>query len=124
MFCERYERASDHALKALRLSPFDPLNYHPYLALAWVHLFTGRFEQAVTYSTLAIQANPGFSLLHAGLVAGHVNLDRPDAARAAAQRLLEIAPGFTVSGFVRMDLVRPALMEALAEALRKAGLPE
>jgi adenylate cyclase len=124
MFCERYERASDHALKALRLSPFDPLNYHPYLALAWVHLFTGRFEQAVTYSTLAIQANPGFSLLHTGLVAGHVNLDRLDAARAAAQRLLEIAPGFTVSGFVRMDLVRPALMDAFAVALRKAGLPE
>ena len=99
------------------------MNYHPYLALAWVYLFTDRFEQAVTYSTLAIQANPGFSLLHACLVASHVNLGRLDAAHAAARRLLEVAPGFTVSDFVRMDLVRPALMEPFATALRKAGLP-
>ena len=89
-----------------------------------MHLFTDRFEEAVTYSTLAIQANPGFSILHACLVASHANLDHLDAARAAAQRLLEVAPGFTVSDFVRMDLVRPALMESLAAALRKAGLPD
>ena len=48
---DRYERASEHARKALRLSPFDPLNYHAYLALAFVCLFTGRHEEAVTYST-------------------------------------------------------------------------
>ena len=63
-------------------------------------------------------------MLHAYLVASHVNLGHLDAARAAAQRLLEIAPGFTIGAFVRMDLLRPALMEALAAALRKAGLPE
>jgi TolB-like protein/class 3 adenylate cyclase len=124
MFCERYERSTDDALKALRLSPFDPLNYHPYLALAWVCLFTGRFEEAAGYSTLAIQANPGFSVLHASLVASHANLGRLDAARIAARRLLEIAPAWTISGFVRMDLVRPQLMDALADALRKAGLPD
>jgi TolB-like protein/class 3 adenylate cyclase len=124
MFCERYERATDHAQKALRLSPFDPLNYHPYLALAWVCLFTGRFEEAASYSTLAIQANPGFSILHATLVASQANLDRLDAARTAAERLLEIAPAWTIGGFVRMDLVRPHLMDGFAAALRKAGLPE
>ena len=124
-FSERYERANRTRLKALRLSPFDPLNYHPYLALASAYLFTDRFEEAVTYSTKAIQSNPGFSVLHAYLVASHVNLGRLDAARAAAQRLLEIAPGFTIGGFVRMDLFRaPALMEAVRAALRKAGLPE
>ena len=80
-FSERYERASEDALKALRLSPFDPLNYHPYLALASVYLFTERFEEAVTYSTKAIQSNPGFSVMHAYLVASHVNLGRFDAAQ-------------------------------------------
>ena len=123
-FSERYERANEHALKALRLSPFDPMNYHPYLALASVYLFTGRFEEAVTYSTKAIQSNPGFSVMHAYLVASHVNLGRFDAARAAAQRLLEIAPAFTIGGFARMGFVRQALMDAFVQALRKAGLPE
>ena len=81
-FSERYERANEHALKALRLSPFDPLNYHPYLALASIYLFTARFEEAVTYSTKAIQSNPGFSVMHAYLVASQVNLGRFEAARA------------------------------------------
>ncbi|EHK55315.1 adenylate/guanylate cyclase domain-containing protein [Allomesorhizobium alhagi] len=124
MFCGRYERSTDDAHKALRLSPFDPLNYHPYLALAWASLFTRRFEEAAVYSTLAIQSNPGFSILHATLVASHASLDRLDAARVAAARLLEVAPGWTIGGFVKMDLVRPHLMDELAGALRKAGLPD
>ena len=124
MFSERYERARDDATRALRLSPFDPLNYHPYLALAWVSFFTDRFEEAVNHATQAIQANPGFSILHVGLVAGHAELGHLDAARKAAARLLEVAPGWTIESFVRMDLVRPNLMDKFAVALRKAGLPE
>jgi adenylate cyclase len=50
--------------------------------------------------------------------------DEADAARAAAARLLDVAPGWTISGFVKMDLIRPQLMQEFAAALRKAGLPE
>jgi TolB-like protein/class 3 adenylate cyclase len=121
-FAERHDRATEDAHKALRLSPFDPLNYHPHLALSWVGLFNGRYEEAVNHAVLAIQANPGFSVLHASLVAGHARLGHTDAARAAASRLLEVAPGWTVDGFVRMEIVRPARMQELAEALRLAGL--
>ncbi|MDI7863653.1 adenylate cyclase [Rhizobiaceae bacterium n13] len=124
MFSENYDRACDHAHKALRLSPFDPMNYHPYLTLAWVHLFTDRFEEAVHYSNLAIQVNPGFSILHATLVVSYARLDRIEAAQAAAARLLEVSPGWTVSEFARMKAIRPQLMDGMASALRKAGLPE
>ncbi len=124
MLSERYDRGTEHAFKALRLSPFDPLNYHPYLALAWIHLFTERYEEAVNFSTLAIQANPDFSILHASLVASLAELGRLDAARAAGERLLELAPAWTIDGFVRMDFVRPQLMDQFAAAFRKAGLPE
>jgi len=58
------------------------------------------------------------------IVASHVNLGRFDAARAVAQRLLEIAPAFTIGAFARMGFVRQALMEAFVQALRKAGLPD
>jgi len=122
---ERHGRAIDHARKALRLSPRDdPLNYHPYCALAVTHLFTGRFREALEYSTLTVMANPSFSVAHAYLVASQVGLGDMPSARAAARRLLEIAPTFTVDAFVQMDLFRAPLMEGLATALRKAGLPE
>ncbi|MGI6854417.1 adenylate/guanylate cyclase domain-containing protein [Mesorhizobium sp. 1B3] len=123
-FIERYERASDHALKALRLSPFDPLNYHPYLALAHVHLFTDRPAEAVGYARLAIQSNPGFTLLHAVLTVSQVESGDLDAARAAAGRLLEIAPAFTIDGFARMGVYHQRQMELLAAGMRKAGLPD
>jgi hypothetical protein len=103
------------------------LNYHPYCALAIAYLFTDRFAEAVRFSTLAIQANPNFSVSHAYLVASQVNLGNLAAARAAAQQLLEIAPGFTVSGFERAPLclaIGPSLTKALGAALRKSGLPE
>ena len=36
----------------------------------------------------------------------------------------EVAPEWTISGFVRMEVMRPELMDKLASALRKTGLPE
>ncbi len=124
MFSGRYERSNGDAMKALRLSPFDPLNYHAYLALSWPSFFADRFEEAASYAALAIQANPGFSILHATLVASNAMLGRDDAARRAGAKLLEVSPGWTVGDFARMELVRPELMQRLADALRKAGLPE
>jgi TolB-like protein/class 3 adenylate cyclase/Flp pilus assembly protein TadD len=121
---ERYGQAIEHARKALRLSPFDPFNYHPYCALAHAYFFTGHFDQVVTNSNLAIHTNPGFRVPHAFLVAGQVSLGHLDAAHMAAGRLLEIAPSWTIGSFVEMEFVRPQLMDAFAEALRKAGLPE
>lgn len=122
---ERHDRAIEHAQKALRLSPLDdPLKYHPYCALGLANLFAGHFTEAVTYLILAIQANPGFSPPYAFLVASHVNLGNFNAARAAARRLLEIAPAFSINGFARMGLFREPLMEGIVAALRKAELPE
>jgi hypothetical protein len=47
--------------QALRLSPFDSLIYIPYLALAYAHFFTGRFEEATLAASRCEQANPRFS---------------------------------------------------------------
>ena len=122
---ERHERAVAHAGKALRLSPLDdPLNYHPYCALALTNLFAGRFAESIKYASLTVRANPGFTVPYAYLVAGQVNLGNLEAAQAAAARLLEVAPAFTVAGFARMNLFRPPLMERITAALRRAGLPE
>jgi hypothetical protein len=87
------------------------------------NLFAGAHAEAARFAALTIRANPCFSVAHAYLVASLVNLGDLDAARSAAGRLLEVAPGFTVAGFARMDLFRPALTAALAQALAAAGLP-
>jgi TolB-like protein/class 3 adenylate cyclase len=122
-FSGRYDRAIEHALKALRLSPVDPMNYHPYLALAVANYFTGRFGEAIGFSVSAIQANPGFSLPHAFLVASNVSLGHLEAARAAAQRLLQVDPTFSVGKFEQLGYIRQSLLDQVCDALRTAGLP-
>jgi TolB-like protein len=119
-----HDLAVAHAEKALRLSPADPLVYHPYCALALTHLVQGNHGPAVHFATLATRANTGFSITHAYLAAAQANRGDAEAAAFARARLLEIAPGFTIGGFLRMDVFRTGVMEALAAALRRAGLPD
>jgi TolB-like protein len=123
--CERHSRAVEHAHTALRLSPVDdPLNYHPYCALTLSHLFTDEYDRSVTYGSLTIRSNPGFSVPYAYLVAAHVYLGNLDEARDVSLRLLEVAPGFSIGALERMKVFRPALMGKLTEALRRMQLPE
>ncbi len=122
---ELHQRAVQHAHRALRLSPLDdPLNYHPYCALALTHLFARNYADSARYSALAVRANPGFSIPYVYLAASHVGLGNLETAHAAARRLGEVAPHFSVGSYGRSELFRPYLMEALVSALRKAGVPE
>ena len=121
---ERHGRAIEHARMALRLSPLDTLNYHPYCALTIAALLTNRYEDAIRDSTLAIQSNPGFLVSYAYLAIAHAQLSQRDAAGAAVRRLTEVAPGYTISDFVGTGLWRRPVMQTFAAALREAGLAE
>jgi hypothetical protein len=54
------------------------------------------------------------------LAATHAKLGRIDAAKAAARRVLELEPGFTISGNFA---AHPSIAAPLSEALSLAGLP-
>jgi TolB-like protein/class 3 adenylate cyclase len=120
----RYEAAIEHGLRAIHLSPLDPMNYHPYLGMGFAYLFSGRNEEAVVASNHAIQANPSFMVSHALLVASYAQLGHLDAAKVAAQRLLEAAPSFTVTMMEQMEFTAPERVAQFGAALRKAGLPD
>ncbi|HET9069466.1 MAG TPA: winged helix-turn-helix domain-containing protein [Amaricoccus sp.] len=121
---ERDARAVAHAGRALRLSPLDdPMSYHPYCALAVTSLFSGRLDEAVGYARLTIRSNPDFTVPYAYLVAAHVGLGDEASARAAARRLLAVAPAFTAGGFARMDNFRAPLTERIVGALLRIGIP-
>jgi TolB-like protein len=116
--------AIEHAEVGIRLSPYDPLIYLPYVGLAYAHFFAGNFVAAASAARRASAANPRFSVpcyLH---TAALVRLGRQDEARVMANLLLELQPGFTVSGLVSGNITTPERMGLLAGALRQAGLPE
>jgi adenylate cyclase len=116
--------AIEHAKLGIRLSPYDPLIYLPYVGLAYAHFFVGNFVEAASAASRASAANPRFSVpryLHAAALA---SLGRLDEARSVAAVLLEVQPGFTISGLASGNITTPERMAMLAGALSQVGLPE
>jgi TolB-like protein/class 3 adenylate cyclase len=118
-------RAVDHAERAIRLSPFDPLLYVPYIGLAYAHFAAGRFEDAATAASRASQSNPKFSMPYVLHAAALANLGRREEARVVADRLREVEPALTVATAIRSArFANPKKNTELGDALLQAGLPD
>ena len=92
--------AIGHANIGIRLSPYDPLIYLPYVGLAYAHFFAGDWAEAANAARRASQANPKFSVPSIQLTAALSRLGLISEAKSIAKRLLELEPGFTISGLV------------------------
>jgi adenylate cyclase len=117
-------RAIEWADRAMRLSPFDPYRATAFVASAIGHFQYGQYEEAAAAGRKAIQATPGFSVCHMTLAAPLAKLGRLDDAKAAAARVLELQPAFTISGQLTGVGCVPAVAAPFGEALRAAGLPD
>lgn len=116
--------AVDHARLGIRLGPYDPLIYLPYVGLALAQFFAGNFVEAANAANRAAAANPRFSVPRHLQAAALIRLGRLDEAKAMSDVVLALQPGFTISGLVSGNLAAPERMAMLAEALREAGLPK
>ncbi len=116
--------AIEHTRSGIRLGPYDPLIYLPYIGLSYARFFTGNHLEAASAASRASAANPRFSVPRYLHTAALVCLSRLDEARAMAGVLLGLQPGFTISGLVSGNITTPERMRMLADALHRAGLPE
>ena len=116
-------RAIRYAERSLSLTPFGRERAFSHIALAIAHLVSGDFVAAASAGANAAQTNPRFSFAHALHCAALANLGQLDAAEAAARRILECEPDFTVDAFVRSHTGRADIWDPIGEALRRAGLP-
>ena len=113
-----------HAETGIRLSPYDPLIYLPFVGLSYAYFFTGRFEDALLAARRAAQANPRFSVPAIFQTAALAALGRDAEARASARHLLELQPGFRIGPLIASYSSNKQRLAMLADALRRAGLPE
>ncbi len=123
VFAGDVDRGIEWGERALRLSPIDPLSYGTLLAISLGRLARGEDEAAAAAAHRAFQANPYWSMAHFMLAATHAKRGRLDAAKAAAQRVLELQPGFTISATCAAFDIHPSVAAPLSEALKVAGLP-
>jgi tetratricopeptide (TPR) repeat protein len=117
-------RAIEWGERALRLSPVDPFSHAPCSAITFGHILLGHDEAAADAARKTFQANPRWSYANMLLAATLAKLGRIDEARAAAARVIELEPGFTVGGLCRAVNMHESLSAPLSDALRRAGLPD
>ena len=123
LFLGQFDLAIEHASRAIRLSPLDPLLVGMQTAIAFAHFCAGRHEQAVTWSEKALGEQPAFVPALRVLVASNASLDRMDDAKKGLARLREINAATRVSER-EFPFQEPRYSAKYAEALRKAGFAE
>lgn len=117
--------AVEHAQRAIRLSPYDPLLYIPYIGLAYAHFAAGRFAEAAAAAARASESNPKFSMPYVLHAAALASLDRPEEARMVLDLLFNVEPDLTIATALRSArFLDPDHKSQLGDALRSAGLPE
>ncbi len=122
-FAYRYKDAIPFFDKAMRLNPYPPPWY--YFTLAVSHIGLGRYEEAITLLEKSLSVSPNNLTAYLTIIRPYLYTGREDEARAAAQRVLQINPKFSVEDWVsKMPYKEPGYPEKVAEALYKAGIPE
>jgi TolB-like protein len=118
--------AEDFAGRALRLSPFDPLSLLAFHAVGAVRLREGRFDEAASFYSKAVQSNPRFTVGYAFHTAALAQAGRTEEAKVVAGRLLALEPSFTARRFTAplKTIFKKELMEVVEAGLQLAGVPE
>ena len=116
--------AIERASRALRLSPFDPLNDRSFNAISIACFHERRFEDAADAARRAIECNPGFSVPHLLLSAALLRLGRGAEARAVAQHGRKLQSNFTIRSFESTVGFAADVFSGFAKAWADAGLPE
>src|SRR5271156_3507921 len=93
------EAAIEAFNRALRLSPFDPLDYFNAAGFAFAHLAARRFEEAIEWADRALHDQPRNVVAIRAKIVANAYLGRLDEARAELGRLLAIYPGSTLAAW-------------------------
>lgn len=111
--------------RAMLLGPKDPSFFSHLLVACFGHLSCDRPEEGLELVLRSIALNSNWDSSYLGLITAYTLLDRPDDARDAASRLLEIHPAASASRYDRMLPVRnETFRKTIVTSLKKAGIPD
>jgi tetratricopeptide (TPR) repeat protein len=122
-YAGRPDEAIEHLNQGIRLDPMPLWINYFYLGLCYRQ--KGQYEKALTAFLDGLNCSPDSLANLIGLTTVYVLLNRQEEANAAAKKVLEINPSFSVGRASKTWPYRnQADTKLVADALRKAGLPE
>ena len=116
--------AVQRAEHALRLSPLGPDVYWYETVLSQAYYISARYDDSVQLGRKSYASNNAHAAAIRTLIAGLVAVGELAEARAVAQRLMTVDPGFRLSIFLTRTPLRGEILVRFAERLRSAGLPD
>ncbi|RWD97490.1 adenylate/guanylate cyclase domain-containing protein [Mesorhizobium sp.] len=117
--------AIEHFHRAMRLSPVDPEKGIALSGIGMSYLMLERYEEALAWGGRALHEMPNYGSSHRVVIMALVKLNRLDEAQAAARRLMEAFPTFTLTLQRQINpWLDKAFAERYVEALGIAGVPE
>jgi TolB-like protein/tetratricopeptide (TPR) repeat protein len=118
------EVAIEHAARAMRLSPLDPLTFLMQYSTALAHFHAGRYEEAGSWAEKARRANANFLPALRVAAASFALAGKLAKAAELTTHLREADPSLTISGLAELNpFRRPNDFAEWVEGLREAGLP-
>jgi TolB-like protein/tetratricopeptide (TPR) repeat protein len=119
------EVAIEHAARAMRLSPLDPLTFLMQYSTALAHFHDGRYEEAGSWAERAKRANANFLPAIRLAAASYALAGGFAKAQELMAHLREAEPSLTVSGLDELNpFRRPKDFAKWIDGLREAGLPK
>ena len=123
IFAGRPEEALSTIQRVKRYSPIEPEIVSRWEGFAYHTL--GRYDEAIAAFERARARNPKGVMPVAFLAMTYADMGRLEEARAMAQEVLEVSPGFKVKGFVNILTFKDRTKTERARAtLLQLGLPE
>jgi adenylate cyclase len=120
----RPEIAIEHFQRALRLSPFDPMNFNCLIGIGNAHFAAERYEEALPWWRKGMVERPDLSWPLRPMAAALGLLGRISEAHEAVRQLRQGYPDITISKIMAIIPHRGEYARRYAEGLRRAGLPE
>jgi adenylate cyclase len=119
------DAAIEHFTRAMRVSPRDPGMGALISGIGSAHHVAGRYEEALAAGQRATHESPDYVGGYGVMVRSLVSLGRLDEAKTLVPRLLELAPGLSISRFRSVNPYKDkAYRNRMAEGMRAAGIPE
>lgn len=123
-YADQHQKAIENFERALRLSPIDPMNFNNYVGMGSAHEVAQEYDKAAAFYRRALEERPNASWIYRNLASSLSGAGRIEEAKQAFAEVMRSYPDLTVSKFKQAMVFSPAVLNRMAENLRKLGLPD
>jgi adenylate cyclase len=123
-YVDQPKSAIGHFERALRLSPLDPMNFNNYVGIGAAYNVMQAYDQAAALYRRALEERPNAKWIYRDLAGSLSGAGRLEEAQRAYAELMCSYPDLTIAKFKRAMVFSDAVLDRMAENLRRLGLPE